>query len=239
MSKIWTEDEKRIVREMYEDHFAAEIAQVVGKSASGVYRQAALMGLKCSKEKKARSGKIGSTDPKSIASRFQKGHTPKNKGKKIAPEVYEKIKDTMFKKGHAPVNYRPVGSERINVEGYVEVKVEDPNKWRLKQRLIWEKEMGPIPPGCNIQFRNGNRQDLRIENLYLISKAEQMKSENSVHARYPEELKQVMRIKAGLKRRITEYNKKQEKKYGKECESRDSEGASVRSSGRNKESQRS
>ena len=39
-----------------------------------------------------------------------------------------------------------------------------------------------------------------------------MGKENSIHARYPEELKQVIRIKATLKRHITEYNKK----HGKE-----------------------
>ena len=52
-----------------------------------------------------------------------------------------------------------------------------PAKWR-----------GPIPEGSNVQFRNENRQDIRIENLYLISRAEQMKGENSLCARYPEGL---------------------------------------------------
>ena len=35
---------------------------------------------------------------------------------------------TWFKKGHIPANYRPVGSERVNADGYIEVKVADPNK---------------------------------------------------------------------------------------------------------------
>ena len=235
MSKIWTEDEKRIVREMYEDHFAAEIAKVVGKTVSGVYWQARQMGLHCSKEKRSRSGKLSSDNPNCIASRFKKGSVPKNKGKKMAPEQYEKIKGTFFKKGHTPVNYRPVGSERVNADGYVEVKVADPNKWRAKHRVVWEEAYGPIPPGHNVQFRNGNREDLRLENLYLISKAEQMEKENSIYAKYPEELRSVIRLKGSIKRQITEYNKKYEN--GKECKSRDSERASVRSPRRDKKSQ--
>ena len=31
--------------------------------------------------------------------RFSKNHVPVNKGKKMSPEVYEKVKHTFFKKG--------------------------------------------------------------------------------------------------------------------------------------------
>lgn len=235
MSRTWTDEQKRMVREMYEDHFASEIAELTGKSVSSVYWQARKMGLKASAEKKSRSGRMSMDNPNCVATRFQKGHTPPNKGKPMSPEMYEKAKGTMFKKGHAPVNYRPVGSERISVDGYVEVKVADPGTWRLKHRVVWEEANGPIPRGCNIQFRNGNRQDVRLENLYLISRGEQLAKENSFHARYPEELKTVIRLKASIKRKITEYKRKHDN--GKECESRDAEGTPVRGSRRTKESQ--
>lgn len=204
----WTDEEKRIVAEMYADHCASEIAERLGRSVSGVYCQARAMGLKSPREKIVRLGKIGASHPKAVASRFQKGHVPENKGKKMAPEVYEKVKGTMFQKGHAPVNHRPVGSERITRDGYVEIKVAEPGKWRLKHRMVWEETNGPIPPGYNIQFRNKNRQDLRLENLYLIARSEQMGTENSIHARYPEELKKVIRLKGAIKRQITEHYKR-------------------------------
>ena len=70
---------------------------------------------------------------------FQKGQVPMNKGKKMPPEVYEKAKATMFKSGNIPHNHRAVGSERVNVDGYVEVKIAEPNKWKLKQRLVYEE----------------------------------------------------------------------------------------------------
>lgn len=204
----WTDEEKRIVAEMYSDHCASEIAERLGRSLSGVYNQARVMGLKSPREKIVRLGKVGANHPNAVASRFQKGHVPGNKGKKMAPDVYEKVKGTMFQKGHAPVNHRPLGAERVNVDGYVEVKVAEPGKWRLKHRVVWEEANGPIPPGYNIQFRNKNRQDLRLENLYLISRAEQMGTENSIHARYPEELKKVIRLKGAIKRQITEHYKR-------------------------------
>lgn len=196
---------------MYPEHFASDIAQLLGRTKSGIYTQARLMGLKAPREKVVRAGKLSSQHPNVKASQFKKGSTPANKGKKMRPEVYEKCARTMFRKGHAPVNHRTVGSERVNVEGYVEVKVAEPNKWRLKHRVVWEAAYGEIPGGYNIQFRNGNRQDLRLENLYMISRAEQCARENSFHARYPEELKAVIRLKGAIKRQITNIRKRKEK----------------------------
>lgn len=216
MPKKWTDEEKRIVREMYPDHLASEIAAMIGKTVSGVQQMARHMGVRASKERVAETGRKASQNPNSIAARFGKGHIPGNKGKKMPPEVYEKMKHTMFKKGNTPVNHRPVGSERVNVDGYVEVKVAEPRTWRLKHRVVWEEANGPIPAGCNVQFKNGNTQDVRLENLFLISKAEQLRDRNSIHARYPEELKQLIRLKGSIKRQITEYNKKN-RNNGKEC----------------------
>ena len=209
MARIWTEDEKRIVAEMYPDHFASEIAKLLGKPVSGVHRIAGLLGVKSSREKIIRAGKITANNPNSIASRFWKGRVPESKGKKRSPEVYEKVKRTMFKKGHLPVNYKPVGSERTNADGYVEIKVADPGKWSLKHRVLWEKEYGPIPKGYNVQFKDGNRKNVCLENLYLISRSEQLIKENSMVARYPQELRQVIMLKGALKRKINEHNKKQ------------------------------
>ena len=63
-------------------------------------------------------------------------------------EVYEKVKHTMFAKGNVPPNHRPVGSERISIDGYIEVKVAEPDKWRLKQRVVYEEAKGESPEGC-------------------------------------------------------------------------------------------
>jgi hypothetical protein len=78
--------------------------------------------------------------------------------------------ETQFKKGNRPHNYKPVGTERVNGEGYVDVKIADPNKWRSKHILIWEKENGPVPKGHVIIFGDGNRLNLELDNLILVSR---------------------------------------------------------------------
>lgn len=99
---------------------------------------------------------------------FPKGHIPPNKGKK--GQWAEGCEKGWFKKGNAPANYQPVGSERINTYGVLDVKVADPNKWRAKHQLIWEELNGPIPEGYVILFADSNKQNIDISNLILISR---------------------------------------------------------------------
>lgn len=107
-----------------------------------------------------------------LTGKFRKGQTPHNKGKKMPKEVYEKVKHTMFAKGNVPPNHRPVGSERISKDGYIEVKVAEPNKWRLKQRVVYEEAKGEIPEGCPIIFLDGNKRNFDIDNLRCITRSE-------------------------------------------------------------------
>ena len=101
---------------------------------------------------------------------FTKGHIPFNKGKK----GLQKANITSFKKGNIPPNKRPVGSERINVDGYIEIKTKEPNTWELKHRVIYRDHYGDIPKGYNVIFLDGNRQNVDINNLKLVNKAENL-----------------------------------------------------------------
>lgn len=209
MRRNWTEEEDAVLRERYGAIPAGEIAGMLRRSVRSVYKRARLHGLRCPESYHADAGRKGASSPRAAAHRFVKGHIPANKGKKMPAELYAKCSPIMFRKGNIPGNTRPVGSERLTKEGYTEVKTAEPNIWKLKHRIVWEQVHGPIPEGCNIQFRNGNRQDIRIENLYLISRAEQLKEENSLCARYPEGLQKAIRARGALKRQMTLYNKKQ------------------------------
>ena len=103
--------------------------------------------------------------------KFEKGHVPANKGKKMSAEVYEKSKHTMFKKGHQPANRREVGSERINVEGYIEIKVAEPSRWQLKHRVIYENYHNVKLKSTDVViFLDGDKQNFGIENLALIDR---------------------------------------------------------------------
>ena len=207
MKGKWTQQEIDTLTRMYPNHYAREIADILGRGISSIHCKANSLGLESSLEKIQRVGYETSKSPASIAARFQKGSVPLNKGKKVSPEVYSKIQPTMFKKGHSPVNHREVGSERINVYGYIEIKVAEPNRWRLKHRVIWEQVNGAIPKGFNVQFKNHNSQDCRIENLYLISKAEQMAKENSFWAKYPKEIQEIIHLKGVVNRAIHKAEK--------------------------------
>lgn len=105
--------------------------------------------------------------------RFYKGQPSHNKGKKLPDDVYQRIKATMFKKGNVPKNHRPVGSERVNTDGYIEVKVAEPNKWRAKQRVVWEEMTGEkLTSNDVIIFLNGDKMNLSADNLYKLTRAE-------------------------------------------------------------------
>lgn len=99
---------------------------------------------------------------------FKKGHLPANKGRK----GIDGWGPTQFKKGHRPFNYKPVGTERINGDGYVDIKIADPNKWRAKHLLIWEEANGPVPKGHAVLFGDGNRSNIDLNNLILVSRKE-------------------------------------------------------------------
>lgn len=107
-----------------------------------------------------------------VVTRFSKGHIPANKGKKLnlSGDILVKIKKGWFKKGQIPLNHKPVGSERVTVDGYIEVKVMEPNVWEFKHRVVWEAHYGEIPKDKMISFVNGNGTDCSIDNLIMIDK---------------------------------------------------------------------
>lgn len=110
---------------------------------------------------------------------FPKGHVPANKGKKLTPEQYEKARPTMFKPGQKSINKKPIGSERLNVYGYIDIKIGEPNIWKPKHRVLWEKEHGPIPANMVVVFADNNPQNLALDNLRLVSRAELLRLNRS------------------------------------------------------------
>lgn len=116
---------------------------------------------------------------------FQPGDVPANKGKKWAeyagkPQP-EGMKRTQFKRGelngYAAQHEKPVGSERISKDGYVEIKVHDGlqeranSNFALKHRVMYEQYHGSIPDGCNVVFANGDKRDFSRENLVAVPRS--------------------------------------------------------------------
>lgn len=112
-----------------------------------------------------------------ITGRFEKGHVPANKGKH--PPTVGRMAETQFMKGHLPHNTKPIGYERINKDGYVEVKVKmrpsSPycnDNFIPKHRLLWEAENGPVPKGHKLIFADGDKTNISLDNLLLITDAQ-------------------------------------------------------------------
>ena len=45
-----------------------------------------------------------------VNTRFKKGQSPANKGKKMTKEIYQRCSSTMFKKGNMPINTQDIGT---------------------------------------------------------------------------------------------------------------------------------
>jgi len=107
-----------------------------------------------------------------LSGRFEPGHEPQNKGKKIGSHPNSVA--TQFQKGHKPHNTLAVGSEVIRTDGYHQTKIAEPNEWRLTHLLIWEQTHGEIAEGMFVEFKDGNRDNIEPGNLFLLTKAEHM-----------------------------------------------------------------
>jgi len=112
--------------------------------------------------------------------RFKKGHESYTKGKTwedyMSPEALEKARTGLYQKGHVSENKHPLGTITKTVDGYLQIKVQEKGnqreRWRHLHRLVWEQANGPIPPGMMVTFLDGNKENVSLENLALISMAE-------------------------------------------------------------------
>lgn len=207
----WSQEDVSLLTELYPNTLTADIAKKLGKGIYVVRNKAHNLGLIKSKEFRSMTGKKASNNPKTIATRFSKGHVSENKGKKqteyMSAEAIEKTKSTRFQNGIIPHNTKEIGYERINDEGYIYIKTELRERGKLKHRVVWEQHNGKIPKGFNIQFKDGNRQNCNIDNLYIISRSEQLKTENSMYAKYPKEIQLAIKAKGALNRQINQLKK--------------------------------
>lgn len=213
-----TPAERALLRRLYADTPTADIAERLGLPVQLIYSKARHMGLHKSQSYfdshcsgRLRPGQILGADY-----RFIKGHVPANKGLRRPGWTRGRMAETQFRRGNrnglAIELYKPIGTERITKDGYIQRKVNDDlplqARWQMKNRLVWIEHHGPIPPTHTICFLDSNRQNCRIENLELISRAD-LARRNSIH-RYPPALKQVIRLSRKLQRTLEKKREKQD-----------------------------
>ena len=196
--KIWTLSELEYLKSSYSNTITSEIAKTLNRSEYSVYSAAFILNLKKSAAffSSENSGRIkNGITPNQVRIQFKKEHTPWNKGKK---GVCTGGVQTQFKKGNIPHNHKEKGAMRITKDGYAEIKITEPNKWELYQRYVYEQYYGSIPKGMLVKFKDGNKQNFAVENLFLASRKDNMQS-NTIH-HYPKELIQIIKTHSKLKK---------------------------------------
>lgn len=204
--RLWPPDELEFLIEHYADNFTEDLALALERSVSSVNGKAHLLGLKKSDEIKRLSGLMSCQHPKKVACRFKKGHATHNKGREMPPEVYAKVQVSMFKRGNLPHNTATEGDGAIRKRQdywYIRLAL---GKWRQLHTWTWEQANRPIDPKTEmIRFRDGNRDNCSLENLYLITRSENMRL-NTIH-NWPPDIKDAMRALGRLKKAIQEHEK--------------------------------
>lgn len=204
--RLWTETEIQYLREHYADNFTADIAKTLNRPMSSVYQQGRKLGLLKSPELIREGGRRSSNHPNVIASQFPKGAVPPNKGKKMPPAVYEKVKRTFFPKGHLPHNTNQQGDGALTKRGrywYIRLEL---GRWRQYHTWLWEQANRKINGRTEmVKFIDGNTDNCTLENLCLISRADGMRA-NSIH-RLPNDLKETIYTLTTLKRAIKRHEK--------------------------------
>jgi hypothetical protein len=195
--KVWTPEEEKQLKQLYPDSITLGLAILFQCTESQVHRKARALGVAKSAEYLAgpHACSLRRGDGVGKETRFKTGHKPWNTGRK-GIRLGGGAVATQFKTGQKPHTWQPIGSERINADGYRQRKMTDtgypPKDWAMVHILLWEEHHGSVPKGHVIVFKDKNRAHIEIENLECISRVELMRR-NTIH-RYPPELKDAMRL---------------------------------------------
>lgn len=211
---IWTLAEEHILRGLYPHYRAQDVADALGVSLRSVYIKANALGLKKSQAFFS-SAISGRTDGQRGASaRFQKGHSTWNKG--TTYQAGGRSVETQFKKGMRPHTEMPVGSYRINGDGYCEFKFSDApgradKRWIPVHRKVWIEAHGQVPAGHAITFKPGMKtttpEEITLDRLECISRAE-LARRNTAWARSTE-FGQLVQLKGAITRQVNKIIKKE------------------------------
>ena len=142
--------------------------------------------------------------------RFKPGHEAWNKGKKNV----NGYSATRFVPGNKPQTWQPIGTERIDKDGNLTVKVSDEgnrrDRWCPVHRLVWIAANGPIPAGHFVVFKPGMKTaiktEITLDRLECVTRSENMKR-NSVHTKYPPELQRLAQLRGAITRQINKRQK--------------------------------
>ena len=167
------------------------------------------------KRKRWRTGRTGC---------FVKGQAAHNLGKKYAPGEggrHPNAMKTQFKKGNrsgiAIEVWKPIGTERVTIDGYIERKVNDDmplhGRWKQVHRINWEAVNGPIPKGYSLKCLDGDKANTDPSNWEALHRGVTVRMNGGrfrstlAYDNAPEELKPLVMASAKLKHALNERRK--------------------------------
>ena len=210
----WTEAEKAYLVQHYPDTHSEKLALALGVRRSQIYTAAKTLGLKKSTAflESELSGRTRGAH--GVNTRFQAGKKAWNSGQSF--DAGGRSVQTRFQAGRKSFNWMPIGSHRINGEGYLERKMTDlpgPNnvRWFPVHRLVWIEAHGEIPPHHLICFKPGMRtnvlEDITIDKIECVSRAEHARRHHP-YAR-GEEFGHLVVLKGAITRRVNKIIQEQ------------------------------
>lgn len=194
--KPWSPEDLAALAKIYPDTDNKTLARIYRRSEHSIKNQAILYGWKKSEAHMAK--KPGC---------FKAGSSPWNKGTNYSAPGTER---TRFKKGHVPSSWKPIGTERVTKDGYLQRKLTDTGNatrdWVAVSHIEWEKYHGrPVPKGHAVVFRDEDSRNFACENLELISRADLMRRNSYLHL--PPELAQIVQLRGALTAKINRRSK--------------------------------
>lgn len=199
MRKKWTEQETAEFIQMYPTTTSKQMANYFNVPLSKIYARANFLGVNKNKEWLYQYYKDNFTGHPDT--QFKPGAKSWNKGKKGLQIGGIK---TQFKKGATPHNTKPIGYRSYR-DGYLVERVA--KGFEFVHVMLWRQHYGDVPQGLFVVFKDGNKENLTIDNLELINRKQLMRRNSIVNL--PDELREVINIKRQITRKINSYGKEQ------------------------------
>ena len=117
-----------------------------------------------------------------------------------------------FKKGHK-IRAKPLGYECVR-SGNVYIKVAQPNVYKRKKFIVWERHHGPRPKNHDIRFLDNDKTNCAIDNLICVPRdiSVNVNVHNPADTNRPE-LNRAIYLNEVLKREIREVLEFKERSY--------------------------